>query len=1029
MARKRMQHRLVVLGGACALFLLGAAHGQAVPVVNPSFEQGKDTPSGWTLSAGDGAWIQDAAKGDRAIAVTGNGDKGLSNYWRSETLPFEPFTVYRLRFQARRIEGNGGCPTSGPAFCNRDLHGLASEWTPYTSFFITPNNVGPGTAWLRFGQWEVDGTVAYDGVELCPAQPVYRTANGISLGEGESIDGAEYRFTAPLGGSSFNHARPLARLTCSYNAPRLVFGADSELIYRHEIAAFAQTAAQVEVNVGYHARGVLHVELSVDRAKWTEIGSLDAVSTKSFQVPAVLLPATELSVRLRTSAPHPASLQVHGYTYRATLDATPGDLRGATRFVAVTQSHPLLNVFLEGFGDGVPGGDNVLTAQVQNAAERSLAATASVTLTGVSGKTARAEAPLECAPGTQAVRLPYTMPGTGAFDMTIALDGEARYRAETSFEVPGLYACSYGETLPASTDTVGLWWASAGWKVSRARPLPGTTGKAIRIQAAKNEVEAAQLVLRPGADLPNFIATSQDLTGPGGAVIPAANVEVLRVGYVPVTRATDATGVAAPWPDPLPPFQGPINLEAKQNQPLWIRVKAPRDVPAGRYRGAIRLTADGYEAEAPVEVEVFDFVLPDRMSCTTAFGFSGAVAFRYHQVTEPEQKRAVYDQYLAALSAHHISPYNPAELDPLPYTWPEIEPGEEHDAAALEALKPTFDWAAWDAAMTRAIDHHHFNSFRLGIPGMGGGTFHARYEPKLLGFGEDTPEYQAAFTHFCQAMQEHLREKGWLDEAFVYWFDEPSPKDYEFVNNGFRKLKEAAPEIARMLTEQVEPELVGGPNIWCPLTPSFDLEVAQARRPEGERFWWYVCTGPKAPYVTLFIDHPATEMRVWLWQTWKRRISGLLIWQTNYWTSSAAYPDPEHPQNPYTDPMGWRSGYSTPAGVKAPWGNGDGRFLYPPEAAADGRPAAPVLDAPVDSIRFEMLRDGIEDYEYLALLDRLLKERGAQLSDEERQRYEALLEVPDAITADLTHFTTDPAPIEARREALARAIERLRVSG
>jgi len=78
----------------------------------------------------------------------------------------------------------------------------------------------------------------------------------------------------------------------------------------------------------------------------------------------------------------------------------------------------------------------------------------------------------------------------------------------------------------------------------------------------------------------------------------------------------------------------------------------------------------------------------------------------------------------------------------------------------------------------------------------------------------------------------------------------------------------------------------------------------------GEKFWWYICTGPKAPYCTLFIDHPGTELRVWLWQTWQRNIEGVLVWQTNYWTSNTAYPD------------------------------------------------QPVLAGPVDSIRWEMLRDG-----------------------------------------------------------------------
>ena len=123
--------------------------------------------------------------------------------------------------------------------------------------------------------------------------------------------------------------------------------------------------------------------------------------------------------------------------------------------------------------------------------------------------------------------------------------------------------------------------------------------------------------------------------------------------------------------------------------------------------------------------------------------------------------------------------------------------------------------------------------------------------------------------------------------------------------------------------------------------------------------------------------------------------------------------------------MGWVSGYDTKPGTKAAWGNGDGRFIYPPEAAAEAQPAQPVLDGPVDSIRWEMLRDGIEDYEYLAMLRRLLAAKGAKLTAAQREPYDALLAVPEAITSSMTAFTKSPAPIEAQREAVARAIERL----
>jgi hypothetical protein len=262
--------------------------------------------------------------------------------------------------------------------------------------------------------------------------------------------------------------------------------------------------------------------------------------------------------------------------------------------------------------------------------------------------------------------------------------------------------------------------------------------------------------------------------------------------------------------------------------------------------------------------------------------------------------------------------------------------------------------------------------------------------------------------------------------AYVYWFDEPAPRDYAFVASGMQRLKRYAPGLRRMLTEQPgDNELSGQVDIWCPVSHHYDHVEAEKRRAHGERFWWYVCTGPKAPYCTLFIDHPATELRVWHWQTWQRNIVGTLVWRANYWTSSAAFPD--QPQDPYADPMGYVSGYSTPRGVRRYWGNGDGRFIYPPLAATvPGRSGnEPVIAPPVSSIRWEMIREGVEDYEYLYLLRELIQENRDRLTAEAITEFESLLEVPASITTDMTHFTTDPAPIYKHREEIAQAIEQL----
>jgi len=630
----------------------------------------------------------------------------------------------------------------------------------------------------------------------------------------------------------------------------------------------------------------------------------------------------------------------------------------------------------------------------------------------------------------------------GATDMK----GETRHAAaaETARNSRVPHDPLYGERLPGSSERLGLWWASSGWKISQACSLPEAAGAALTIRAARNEAEAAQLILRPAADMTLSAAVAGPLKGPGGAEIPASAVELLRVMYVTVMRPTDASSQGGAWPDPLPPFDRSLALKVGCNQPLWVRVTVPRGIPAGAYSGAIRLRGEGVNAEAPIRVEVYGFDLPDRMTCETAFGFDPGMVFQYHNVKDPDQQRALLEKYWKDLSAHHVSPYDPAPLDPFAVAWPAlgIGPDGKRDKAndpsastskTLDAasFKPVFDWAAWDAAVKRAFDHYHFNTLRLPMKMLGGKGASGAKDPKLirqpsfLGFPGDSKEFDSAFGAYARGIQEHLREKGWLDKAYVYWFDEPDKTHYEFVRTQLLRLKEAAPDLRRMLTEQVEPALVGGPTIWDPLSNRYNHAAAQERRKHGEHFWWYVCTGPKAPYATLFIDHPGTEMRVWLWQTWQRGIDGVLIWRVNHWTQNSAYPDKDHPQNPYADPMSWSPKMDVLGRVQR-YGNGDGRFIYPPLACADGRPSRPVMDAPVDSIRWEMLRDGIEDYEYLAMLKRAIAERGANLPKEDRARAEALLEVPAEITSDTTTFTKSPAPIESRRDAIAREIEALR---
>jgi hypothetical protein len=142
-----------------------------------------------------------------------------------------------------------------------------------------------------------------------------------------------------------------------------------------------------------------------------------------------------------------------------------------------------------------------------------------------------------------------------------------------------------------------------------------------------------------------------------------------------------------------------------------------------------------------------------------------------------------------------------------------------------------------------------------------------------------------------------------------------------------------------------------------------------------------------------------------------------MIWATVYWTGKAAYPDSL--QNPWQDPESWSTG-------GGPWGNGDGRFLYPPRRDPN-TDKTPNMDAPIDSIRWENLRDGIEDYEYFWTLQQEVSrlEQKKNLNGKEKTwlaSTKVLLHVPDSISASLTDFSKDPTALMARRAQIAEAI-------
>ncbi len=998
------------------LSALAIAWTAGAQVPNPSFEQGSgNAPDGWTLSAPPGEWASGGRTGARCVAVTGSGED--SNFWRCDGVKFEPSRLYRFSFHARCAPATSGSLISGPSFANRDLP-VSETWERKSFVFAAPTLVSP-EAYLRLGHWHMKGTAMFDDVELRPVMPVHARVAGVELGEGETMRDSMYRFHTQLGGDGGNYAHPLDAHTAGFNSNRWTFGPGGYVIYKHHVGSHTQRNGKATVGISHYVSGRCMIEMSFDRLTWTSVGETTGLGEKTVELPAKMFPVAVVYVRLRAESAEKdgsksVSFQVSSYAYEAQLAGRTTDGRGRTDFVEIQQSDKLLNAVCETLGDPLPGGEHNSMWRLRNDSDEQAKVLATLEVWRGNQRVSKSSKGVKLFAGhSEAVELGYDMRDAGNYEMRFVERDLVRQRdvftARVPLSVPSLFATDYGWRLSEEKSKVGLWWCESARKINRHRAVPkGDALAAVRINAAQNERESFQLAINPLKLLPKVSVNVTDLRGPRGAKIPSGNISIHRVAYVRVETPTDETGLAEEWPDPLPPLAPgeEFTAEVGRNAPLWFTVYVPDGVPAGDYQGMIELKEtprtkfdrSAWKTNVPLRVHVWNFALPKETRLKTALGVSVEMVKAYHNLTSDEELALVWDKYMQNFAAHRISPY-----------WPmgKANIGVQFDKSVTPP-RVKLDYTKFDTAAARYLDEFGFNTFRLPLSGLGGGgQGKPWHDGEFGGFKQGTPEYEALWGDYARQLTEHLEQKGWLRKAYLYWYDEPERSDYAPVRRNNEQIKRLAPKLARMLTEEPGPELTGAVDIWCPVTPNYRADICRERQRAGEHIWWYICCWPHAPYCTEFIDHPAVELRTWLWQTWGYGVEGILIWETNFWNQYARLKPPAR-QNPWEDPMSYSE--------SGTWGNGDGRFIYPPNRDNDRKQK--FLDGPISSLRWEILCDGVEDYEYFALLRELVKSKPDAAA-------EALLKVPPSVFTDMTHFNTDPTPLLQHREKLARAIERL----
>jgi len=418
-----------------------------------------------------------------------------------------------------------------------------------------------------------------------------------------------------------------------------------------------------------------------------------------------------------------------------------------------------------------------------------------------------------------------------------------------------------------------------------------------------------------------------------------------------------------------------LDLAPHSARPVWVSVEPPADARPGLYRGRVEVRAEGVEPLAfEVEVEVLPAVLPP----------AAEWAFRLDLWQNP----------YALARYHHVEPWSPQHLALLePHLRLLAGAGQKcitttivYQPWGTQTYDPYDSMVEWTrrADGTWSFDYTHFDQYvelcdRCGIRdsiscySMVPWTNRFRYLDEATGdyayvqAAPGTEEYATLWRAFLGDFVVHLRERGWLERAAIAMDERPA----ELMKPMLALLREAAPGLKVALAGSNEPELKDAVDDWCVfISPALDPTIARERAERGRPTTFYVCCGPGRPNTFTF-SPPAEAAWLGLYAAAKG-YSGLLRWAFDSWVE---------------DPL-WDTSYVT-------WPAGDCFLTYP---------------GPRSSVRFERLREGIQDYEKIRLLREALAGR-----DDEAVR-DGLRRLDEALAG----FTFEQAQKEPAAEAVSR---------
>ncbi|SNY99502.1 DUF4091 domain-containing protein [Flagellimonas pacifica] len=491
----------------------------------------------------------------------------------------------------------------------------------------------------------------------------------------------------------------------------------------------------------------------------------------------------------------------------------------------------------------------------------------------------------------------------------------------------------------------------------------------LTLEAVKNEQISAQIALGSKNDITGLSIAVSDLIATNGNVISQKNFQVRYVKYLPIQRARSeydwspkleniigegVSGNMAPdiVGDALMEMKA-IDVPAYRAQPIWFTLKIPKNTEQGEYEGAITLSSDQYaDRKYKLKLIVNDQEIPDSKDYKFHLDLwlnPSVIAEYYELPLWSESHWEMISKHLkdyASRGGRNLATTITHEPWLKPWignsTRSQIEYGYHSMVEWIRSENGEwkFDYKVFDKYVALAMHYGidgDINAFSMAPFKDTKQKIHFLdkkdnlFKDLELDIHDDM--FESLWIKFLSSFKEHLISKDLMERTFL-GFDEKPEEDMKILLSTIEK---TAPEFLDRIMIAGHP---GGTSYATNLSISYMFFPEQPlehkavvpviptignRTGQDKRTTFYLCAEPAHPNALTY--SPAVESQLIPWLALKYNTDGYLRWSYNNWT-----------KDPFKNPVFRHN-------------QGDDYYVYPGK------------EGPISSIRWELLKEGIEDYE------------------------------------------------------------------